>query len=189
MYLFFDTETTGLPLRWDAPVEDLDNWPRMIQIAWILMNDEDEVSEEKVYIIQPEGFSIPKAASDVHGISTEKALEEGHNIVEVLEEFRDSISKCSGIVAHNINFDEKIVGAEFLRSDIGHDFFSKERLCTMKRATQFCKIPGKYGYKWPKLIELHQKLFGVGFENAHDALVDIQACAKCFWKMRGLHLI
>ncbi len=37
-YVFFDTETTGLPLNWKAPVTELENWPRLIQLAYIVYN-------------------------------------------------------------------------------------------------------------------------------------------------------
>ena len=69
------------------------------------------------------------------------------------------------------------------------DFFNKSKLCTMKSSTGYCKIPGNYGYKWPKLSELHLKLFGEDFEEAHDASADINATEKCFWEMRKIGLI
>ena len=31
------------------------------------------------------------------------------------------------------------------------------KICTMHKSTDFCKIENGYGYKWPKLIELHEK--------------------------------
>ena len=77
MYLFFDTETTGLPRNWKAPVTDLNNWPRMVQIAWILCDDKGNRVESADYIIKPENFVIPQDASRVHGITTEKAINEG----------------------------------------------------------------------------------------------------------------
>ncbi len=189
MYLFFDTETTGLPRDWKAPVTDLDNWPRMIQIGWILCDDTGIRIEEDGFIIKPENFTIPKDAAKVHGISTAKALAEGIPLEEVLAEFNDLIDRSEFIVAHNISFDEKIIGAEFLRKGIETAFDQKRKLCTMNASTDYCKIPGKYGYKWPKLSELHIKLFGVDFNEAHDASVDINATAKCFWEMRKLGVI
>jgi len=77
MYLFFDTETTGLPKNWKAPVTDLNNWPRMIQIAWILCDDKGNRIESDDFIIKPENFHIPIDAVRVHGISTETAINEG----------------------------------------------------------------------------------------------------------------
>ncbi len=189
MYLFFDTETTGLPKNWKVPVSDLDNWPRMIQIAWILCDEQGNRIEADDFIIQPENFTIPVEASRVHGISTEKAIEEGVKLEDVLQKFNAVVERADYIVAHNISFDEKIVGAEFLRKQIPSDFNYKKQLCTMQAATNYCKIRGPYGYKWPKLSELHIKLFGENFEEAHNAAADINATEKCFWEMRRLGLI
>ncbi len=77
MYLIFDTETTGLPKRWDAPLTDTDNWPRCIQIAWQLHDEMGRVVEHQDYLVKPEGFNIPYDAEKVHGISTELALKRG----------------------------------------------------------------------------------------------------------------
>lgn len=189
MYLFFDTETTGLPKNWKAPVTDLQNWPRMIQIAWILCDSEGNRIEANDFIIKPENFTIPYDASKIHGISTEKAISEGEKLESVLHEFNNLVNKADFIVAHNISFDEKIVGAELLRKGIKSDFQRKRKLCTMQASTNYCRLPGPYGYKWPKLSELHIKLFGTDFEEAHNASVDINATEKCFWEMRKIGLI
>ena len=73
MYLIFDTETTGLPKRWDAPITDTNNWPRCIQIAWQLHDDMGKLIEHQDYLVKPEGFNIPYDAERIHGISTEIA--------------------------------------------------------------------------------------------------------------------
>ena len=189
MYLFFDTETTGLPRNWKAPVTDLNNWPRMIQIAWILCDDKGNRIESDDFIIKPENFIIPRDASRVHGISTEKAIEEGENLEKVLTLFNDLVEEADFIVAHNISFDEKILGAELLRKRIKSKFSKKRKICTMHSSTDYCKLPGPYGYKWPKLSELHIELFGEDFDEAHDASVDINATEKCFWEMRKKGLV
>ncbi|HDZ62625.1 MAG TPA: 3'-5' exonuclease [Nitrospirae bacterium] len=189
MYLFFDTETTGLPRNWKSPVSDLDNWPRLVQIAWLQYDSKGKKILEKNYIIKPDGFTIPAEASKVHGISTERANKEGVELKMVLEEFAGLINGSSSLVAHNMDFDEKIVGAEFLREKIKNKLFELERLCTMKSTTDFCKLPGPYGNKWPKLSELHIKLFGTDFNEAHDASVDITACAKCFWELKRIGVL
>ena len=111
MYLFFDTETTGLPRNWKAPVTDLDNWPRMIQVAWILSDDRGNRIESADFIIRPENFVIPLEASRVHGITTEQANNEGEVLDKVLNLFNEMVEKAGFIVAHNMSFDEKIVGA------------------------------------------------------------------------------
>jgi len=189
MYLFFDTETTGLPRNWKAPVSDLDNWPRLVQIAWILSESPGNRLETGSFIIKPEGYSIPSAASSVHGITTEHALKNGVELGEILNTFNRLVDQADTIVAHNISFDEKIIGAEFLRNKVMTSFWDKPKLCTMKSSTNYCGIQGPYGFKWPKLSELHIKLFGRDFEGAHDAFADIDATETCFWKMRELNLI
>ena len=86
MYLFFDTETTGLPKRWNAPVTDLENWPRLVQLAWIMYDDRGNMLESRDVIVKPEGFTIPPEASRVHGITTLVAREKGEPLQEVMEQ-------------------------------------------------------------------------------------------------------
>lgn len=191
MYLFFDTETTGLPKNWQAPAHDTDNWPRMVQLAWVATNDNGEVLSGQNYIIKPEGFLIPKEASIVHGITTERALTEGIDLHNALQEFSDSLSGSEMLIAHNINFDIKIIGAEFYRKRIENSLDDIDKFCTMQTATDYCRIPhiNGRGFKWPKLTELHIKLFDEGFDGAHDALADVKACARCFFEMKERGII
>ena len=189
MYLFFDTETNGLPKNWKAPVTNLNNWPRMIQIGWIFCDEEGNRITQDDFIIKPKGFTIPKEVEKIHGISTEKANSEGIELENVLTKFNELVNKSNYLIAHNISFDEKIVGAELLRIALKSSFQQKKKLCTMQSSTNYCKIPGYYGYKWPKLSELHIKLFGKDFEGAHNAFADIDATEKCFWEMRKIGLI
>jgi DNA polymerase III subunit epsilon len=184
MYLFFDTETTGLPKSWKAPVTNVNNWPRMVQLAYLLYNSEGVELESSNFIIQPNGFTIPAEVSKIHGISTARAIKEGHPIITVLETFQLAIKKADFLVAHNMPFDEKIVGAEFLRHQLKDATATKNKICTMEAGTHFCKLPGRYGYKWPKLSELHYKLFHTNFQDAHNAAVDIGITAKCFWELK-----
>lgn len=183
-YLFFDTETTGIPKNWKAPVTDLPNWPRMVQLAWLVYSPAGEKLAAYNYIIKPEGFIIPEEVVKVHGITTERALLEGVELQQVLNAFMADIASSAFLVAHNISFDEKIVGAEFLRKHLPNVLQHKKKICTMNGSVDFCAIKGPYGNKWPKLTELHTKLFGTGFEEAHNALIDIEATARCFWELR-----
>ena len=114
MYLFVDTETTGLPKNWKAPVSDLDNWPRLIQLAWIQYDKSEKIVMTRSFIVKPDDFSIPKSASKIHGITTKKALSQGHPIIDVLAEFKLAIDGSKFLIAHNMSFDEKVLGAEFL---------------------------------------------------------------------------
>lgn len=184
MYIFFDTETTGFPRNWKAPVTDLNNWPRMVQIAWVVYDETGNSTDEQNYIIQPEGYTIPRKVELVHGISTARAKAEGEDLAKVLEHFAETLMNIEMVVAHNIAFDEKIVGAEFLRKNITHSFYQKEMYCTMKNTTNIVRLPGRYGYKWPSLDELHRFLFHETFAEQHNALADIRATAKCFWELK-----
>jgi DNA polymerase III epsilon subunit-like protein/ribosomal protein L37AE/L43A len=188
-YLFFDTETTGVPRDWKAPLTNFDNWPRIVQLAWLIYDNNGTQILKNEFIIKPSGFEIPIEASNVHGITTEYALEHGTQIEDVLLKFEKHCEKSKYLIAHNINFDSKVTSSEYLRILSRNPISKLEKMCTMESSTNYCKIPGDYGYKWPKLSELHVKLFGVDFEGAHDALADIEATAKCFWEMRKLKLI
>ena len=184
-YLFFDTETTGLPRNWNALASDVENWPRLVQLAWIMYDEDGTQEESGNSIIFPESFIIPADASRVHGITTERAMAEGIPVKSALEIFRNKISESEYLIAHNIDFDEKILCAEFIRAEMSNDFQKKKKICTMKSAVNFCAIPSSRGYKWPSLAELHQKLFSETFKDAHDAFADISATAKCFWELKA----
>lgn len=184
MYLCFDVETIGFPKKWNRPYTDTFNWPRMVQIAWILYDKDQQIIEKTSHIIKPEGFEIPYEAERIHKITTEIAREQGVELKPVLRDFAAVIDKAEYLVAHNLNFDQNVVGAELHRKSIEHRMFSLESYCTMREGTYFCKLPGRQGgFKWPSLQELHFKLFGEKFQNGHDALVDSEICAKCFFKL------
>lgn len=189
MYLFFDTETTGLPRNWRAPVTDLGNWPRMVQLAYLVTDGAGNRLSGGDFIIKPAGFKIPAEAARIHGITTERAEKEGKELGTVLREFQAAVSEAKYLVAHNMSFDEKIIGAEFLRNKMPDSLQGKKRICTMESATDYCALPGPYGNKWPKLTELHQKLFQKDFEEAHNAAADIAATVKCFWELKRLGVI
>lgn len=189
MYLFFDTETTGLPKSWKAPVSDLDNWPRLVQIAWSHYDSSGNKISENNYIIKPQGFIIPSYSSIIHRISTERALQEGVDLKIVLKKFAKEIKNVKFLVAHNIDFDAKIMGAEFLRNNMPDNMSEVSKICTMKESTNFCQIKSSHGFKWPTLSELYFKLFGEEFKDAHDAFVDISACSKCFFELRKIKVI
>lgn len=184
MYLFFDTETNGLPRNWKAPVTDLNNWPRLVQLAFLLCDNNGNRISGGDYIIKPVGFTIPLEASSIHRITTERAIREGSILKDVLQEFKSIVERADYLVGHNISFDEKIIGAEFLRSNMLDPVSPIQKICTMHSTTNFCAIDGPYGYKWPKLSELHYKLFRTNFDEAHDAAADVNATVKCFWELR-----
>jgi DNA polymerase III subunit epsilon len=184
MYLIFDCETTGLPKNWQAPISDLGNWPRVIQVAWLLYDKMNQCIESNIQLIQPDGFIIPSDAQRIHGITTNRALSEGKQLTGVLCELSSAIEKSEILVAHNIKFDEKVLSAEYLRMSLKLPFSNKKRFCTMENTTELCRIPGSRGYKWPSLSQLYWELFKSKFEDAHDAGGDVAACAKCFFELK-----
>jgi len=93
VYLFFDTETTGLPKNWKAPVSHLDNWPRLVQLAYELYDDKGTRLIAGNRLIRPEDFIIPAKASSIHGISHERALREGESLECVLNDFSKYMTK------------------------------------------------------------------------------------------------
>ena len=186
MYLIFDTETTGLPKRWDAPLSDSENWPRCIQIAWQIHDASGELIAHQDYLIQPTGFTIPFDSEQVHGISTALAEEQGVSLSEVLEDFQAAIKGVAYVVGHNISFDRNIMGAEFLRQGLEDPLEGKTVIdtCTEETAT-LCKLAGGRGgkFKLPTLGELYVHLFQVQFEEAHNATADVEATARAFFEL------
>lgn len=191
VYLFFDTETTGLPKNYKAPSTDVDNWPRLVQLSWILKAGKDRELSRGDFVIRPDGFVIPEEASNVHGITTERALKEGVGAKEAVYYFLGAARVADVLVGHNVDFDMHVVGAELVRAWKKDYLGGMKVLDTMKASVDHCaiEVPGRSSYKWPKLMELHKKLFGTEFEDAHNSMADIAATEKCFWELRKLNLI
>ncbi len=187
-FLIFDCETTGLPLDWKAPMSKLDNWPRVIQLAWALCDMDGNVHHTYSSLIKPDGWEMPKLEFwQKHGYTQEKSMALGLDISLVLDMFINDLNQSEGLVSHNMSFDYNVVGAEMIR-------FSKkgkkvQKFCTKDLSTDYCQIPGRYGFKWPKLEELHNILFEKGFDGAHDALADVLACKDCFFELINRNII
>ena len=183
MYLTFDSETTGLPKNFKAPISDSENWPRLVQLAWQINDKEGKLINNKSFLVKPDNFTIPYNSEKVHGISTKIALEKGIDLIIVLKDFEKDIKKCKYIIGHNINFDKNILGAEFYRKNIESDLLNKISIDTGHISKQYCNLKGGFGggLKMPKLTELYEILFGKKFSDAHDAAYDVNATAKSFF--------
>lgn len=195
MILVFDTETNGLPKDWKAPVDQVDNWPRIIQIAWQQYTPDGRKIAEHNYLIKPNGFELTQKAQDVNKITKEMLEKDGISIEHALKMLQTAFEITTKLVAHNIHFDKKVVQAEFLRMSQDRTVLDKmheiEKICTMNSSTKFCNIPGPYGLKWPKLEELYEKLHP-GEEitsNLHDALVDVSVTADCYFELKKRGII
>lgn len=191
MYIVFDTETTGKAKNFSAPITDFNNWPRMVQIAWKVFDSNCVEIDSQNLIIKPRGFKIPDEAIAIHRITNERANEEGIPLRVALEKFEIAVRNNKYLVAHNITFDENVVGCEFLREGKYNCIPDKIHIDTMKLTTEFVGIPakGRAGFKYPSMTELHEKLFGFRFEGAHDALVDVTALANCFFKLQEIGIL
>ena len=186
MFLIFDTETTGLPKDFRAPITDTDNWPRVVQIAWQLHDERGKLLEQVEYLIRPEGFDIPFESEQIHGISTELAERDGVSLREAMEHFLRTLEKTKYNVGQNVEFDINVVGCELYRLDLENNLTELPVLDTCTETTaELCQIPGGRGgkFKLPTLTELHQYLFGEPFGEAHNATADVEATTRCFLEL------
>lgn len=207
-YLIFDVETTGLPKNRNRPSKDVDNWPRCVQIAWSLHWFKDDffydhlsLSEHKIkdgdlhrkesYLVKPNGFNIPYSSSLIHGISNYDALEYGKSIEWVLDRFNNAAIQSDVIVGHNLDFDLKVIEAEFFRIKKTSPFdYRKQLIDTMKESIHYCDLKNERNeLKWPTLDELHKKLFGYLPTNNHDAEADVATTSKCFFELKRKNIV
>jgi DNA polymerase III epsilon subunit-like protein len=205
--LIFDVETTGL-LPKIINMENISEYPYIIQLSYILFDTEGNNIEDYFdnYIILKRKIKIPKEVTILTGIDKEKSLR-GVTMITGLERLYEAMREADSVVAHNIEFDSRMLFIELMRHKeyiegnmIDRRIFDmigiieKRNYCTMKKGIEICKIiaisqKGKEYYKWPKLIELHKKLFGEGVENLHDSLVDTIVCLRCCLKMKyNIHM-
>lgn len=178
--LVFDVETTGLPKKRKASLDDLDNWPYIVQLSWVVY-DVLEGSIESIndsVIKLPEGISVPMESTKVHGISNEMMLANGVDIKKQLRYFLTDAANSDLLVAHNIEFDETIISVECIRNFYNNSFndIKTSRYCTMKKSIKRWK-------KWLKLEILHEKLFDQKLKNLHNSLNDVYVCLRCFIKL------
>ena len=188
--IIFDTETTGMPTNWQADHDDISVWPRIVEIAWIVINENDEELHAERYIIKPDNFVVPIEASNVHGITTDIAYSEGTELKIVLNRLKKDLDNANLLIAHNIDFDYPILNCEFKRLNLQTNLNQLPRFCTMKTDSicLFCNL-GSTGKKWPKLRELYFALFNTNFENAHSAINDARATSECYVELKRREII
>lgn len=180
-HLFFDVETTGLPLNYHAPYSQIENWPRIVQLSWLTADPNGTILKESDNIIKGD-FKIPRDASCIHGITDAVAQEKGVALRPVLIKFLEDIQGSDCIVCHNVGFDLAVLQSELLRAGMDPKI-GKKTFCTMKNSTHYCQLPGNHGYKWPRLEELYRICFGGSIKNAHNAMADVKATHKIFYHL------
>ena len=179
MFLCFDTETTGVTGK-----------PHLVQLAFILSEDDGTLRGSANFIIKPEGYEIPNEAASIHGITTEIALRCGVPLSVAVSAFNNSALLCTGgkLVAHNLAFDVRIMRAAYERGGWPSRIDNLEPFCTMEAVKNEVRMPptpkmikaGVPGFKSPKLSEAYQFIFNKPLENAHDALYDVNACKELY---------
>lgn len=180
--LFFDTESNGIPV-WQKP-SGSECQPHIVQIAGILYDDETKkIVNEFETIIKPSGWSIPDDVADIHGITTERAYDEGIDEELALDMFLQLYSKCSLRVAHCTTFDNRMIRIALKRfkPDLISDKEWKDRskyYCTLLNAKK--QMGGKSGHK---LSEVYLHYTGKTLQNAHTAMPDAKACMEIYLEM------
>lgn len=187
VYLFLDTETTGLPKKRNADPWDFDNWPYIVEIAWLLTDESGlQVSGDK-YIVK-QNVRIPQEAINVHHITNEDMKSKGVSPKVVYKEFIEAVANCDYIIGHNLDFDLPIIQCELYRNGYDISLYDKKHFCTMKAGKQFCYSFDVNGRpKNPKLVELFSSLYfnvsSLPIKGAHSALADTLMTYRCFMKM------
>jgi DNA polymerase III epsilon subunit-like protein len=179
--ILIDTETTGLPQHGPA---GLLVQPRIVSITWMVGPADDPGHLIRTYVVCPDGFTIPDAVAAIHRITTERARAIGSPLAVVMQQLREDCMalRPQFVVAHNAAYDIPIVAAEFQRLGLPCPISPLQAICTMRTTTAFCRIPAARGnhFRWPKLQELHVRLFAQTYDGEHDSAADVQALARCF---------
>lgn len=196
--LLFDTETNGLPKRWNAPPTDVANWPAVLTIAWRIYDfstiDAPVLMEKAEHLVDP-GPSIvwDAEAEKIHGISLEIARTEGQAPAVVFGEFMEKARTCDVVVAHNLAFDKSVVLAALYRLNpsIRVDWWPRMEYCTCLNTAMLCKLPPvcknpkpSDPYKRPRLPELYVYLFEKQPDSVlHTAAGDASVLSDCFLEL------
>lgn len=183
MILFHDTETTGVAGK-----------PYIVQLAFIATEDTGLVRASGNYIIKPDGYSeVPKEASDVHGITFETAQRCGVPLSVAISSFNNVALNCHTIVAHNLQFDLRMIEYAYERGGWPSRVSTLKKFCTMEHLKNKVCIPptakmraaGRHEFKSPKLSEAYEYAFKKPLLNAHDALYDVNACKELYFWLVG----
>jgi DNA polymerase-3 subunit epsilon len=196
MILFYDTETTGLPL-FNQPSDHPDQ-PHIVQLALLLTEDDGTEIESENVIVKPDGWTISEEVSAIHGITQARAEKEGRSETSVTALFLVALARADIRVAHNEQFDMRIMRIAMLRAGYRRFFVEViERLtsaCTCIASTALVNCPpsarmiakGMTRPKPPKLTECTEHFFGEKLVGAHDAMVDVRACARVYFHLKTL---
>ena len=171
----FDTETTGLPKTRETASKGPNNWPHLVSIAWVVI-DNDIIVKKKHYIIKPIDWIIPESATKIHGITTEHATQNGSHLSVAISEFMAEHPDV--LVAHNMKFDWNVIlNAVIWDLQLPYPKYNCKLFCTMEASRNLCKLPSQYShYKAPKLSELYDFIIKkpLKTECLHNSLYDAE---------------
>lgn len=184
MYLIFDCSALAGKTDYKANFTETNAWPRLIHISWILLNEEFKPIGDADYIVDSKNFLIDNKSKEKAHIDDEDIAKKAKSVDEILDKFSETAEKAEYIFAHNLNYNENILGAEYVRNKKSINMFSKKRYCLMEEGTYYCKIPSKGGgFKFPTLPELHAACFGQSYGPPGNARADVIASARSFIKL------
>lgn len=187
MYLIFDVSALAQKADFKANFTETQAWPRLMHISWIVLDKDYKPIEDCDFIAQPVDFEFDEKSMKKAIIDEEDIQKKSKPLEEILDKLYESVEKAEYIFAHNLNYNENIVGAEFIRQKKSINLFKKRRFCLMEEGTYYCKLKGFGGkYKYPTLPELHAKCFGTAFSPVGNARADVIAATRCFIKMMKL---
>lgn len=181
MYLIFDTSPIEKPKSYTAPFTDTFSWPRMIHLSWIILDKDLKPVDNQNFIIEPQGFDITPEVCDYVKLDQEDIKARAITLENALAGFELALSEVDYVLAHNLNVNECVLAAEYIRKGVDHSLFKKERFCLMQESTHYCKLPSKTGgFKWPTLTELHAIIFSKAYSPPNNARADVIAATRCF---------
>lgn len=190
MYLFFQISANGKPRSWRAPATDPFNWPRLVHLSWLMYNEERELIDSRDHIIKPKGWEISEEVERKAKVTPIDMQEKGVDIKEALKDFMEALHKAEYVIAYNMKLSESVLISESQRVSMRHGFGTADKYCLMQEATWFTKITGSDGrYKWPKLQDIHTKVFEARYADSGNALADVSATVLCFFAMLDVEAI
>jgi len=187
MYLIYDVTPVEKPKNYKAPFSEVSSWPRMQHVSWILLGADFKPIEDYDCTIQHENFEVTKKMIKYAKLDEEEREKKLTKLEDVLKKFAESVDKAEYLVGHNINMNNCVMAAEYMRMGEHPSLFSLEHICLMQEGTYYCKIPNnRGGYKWPSLTELYANLFKQRYAPSGNARADVIAAARSFLMMHKI---
>ena len=177
--MFIDTEASAKPVNWNS--SDKVDWPYIVQAAWAVYNTQGQLLTEQSVIVEAKDYHIHTDALQIHGISEQRANEEGVSRKEALRMFAKDLKRYNPlIVGHFIDLDLRMIQMGFQRAGMKNILPNYKTFCTMHATSDYMHLPQRH---YPQLSEIYQMLFKRKLMGAHDALVDVHATAEVFFEL------